>query len=243
MLTKNNALEIEQKLEIQRGRIRRMEYTTMGLLSRIILDADANSRCPEAERTTIGRRVEFMSASFPLAISEDHIDLLLPAGLPKLLPDIPDPRWAGASFRGEKTPWLKQTWPDRASGATVIANREYLIFRPIHTIELRNLGYFKACCWPKLRFMADFNGELPSLMLDPDSGAGYIVGAARFSLATMYRPNRLRTVNTDSASFLLALIFGLRFDFLAFRQSAGSAPHGKGALGATRFQVLCRTPR
>lgn len=186
MLTKNNALEIEQKIEIQQGRIRRMEYQTIGLLSRIILDADATGRCPEVERLTIGRRIEFMAGNFPLALSEDHAELLLPAGLPKVLPDIPDPRWPGASFAGEKTPWLKQLWEERASGATIIKDREYLVFRPIVNIELRNLGYFTGCCWPKLICQTDWDGEQMALLLDPKTGAANIVGG-RFMAETKVR--------------------------------------------------------
>ena len=166
-----------------------MEYQTMGLLSRIILDADANSQCPEIERTTIWRRIEFMMASFRVGLSEDHADLLLPEGLPKQLPRIPDPRWPGATSIGEKTPYVDQLWQERASGRTFIGGREFIVFRPIETIELRNLGYFRGCCWPKLRCMADFNGEQMALLFDPDSGAGHFVGG-RFVADTRVRISR-----------------------------------------------------
>lgn len=189
MLTKAKGFELDQKIEIQRGRIRRMEYQTMGLLSRIILDADAGSNCPEIERVTIGRRIEFMNTEFPIAISEDQVELLLPYGLPKLLPDIPDPRWPGASVVGEKTPYIKQRWEDRASARTKAAGREYLVFRPINTIEVRNLGYFRGCCWPKIRCMADFDGEQMALLLDPATGAGHLVGG-RFVADTRVRVDR-----------------------------------------------------
>jgi hypothetical protein len=176
MLTQMKALELEQRIKIQQDRIRRMEYQTMGMLNRIILDADAGAACPEAERTAWGRRITFMNAKYPLALSEDGADLLFPAGLPKELPRIPDPRHPGRSFMGEKIPYLDQLWQERASGRTVAAGRNWLVFRPIETIELRNQGFFSGSCWPKLCFRADYSGNQGALLLDMDSGAAHIIG-------------------------------------------------------------------
>lgn len=176
MLTKDVIFDLEQRIELQRGQLRRMEYTTIGLISVIVLDADAGALCPEIERTTIGRRIQFRGVKFPLALSDDQQSLLLPMGLPKELPTIPDPRWPGASKFGEKTPYIEQLWQERASGRTVIGGREYLIFRPVETILLRNLGYFAHSCWPKLRCFPDGNGEHMAVLKDAETGSGFIVG-------------------------------------------------------------------
>ncbi len=190
MLTKAG-IDYGQRLEIQRGRIRRMEYTTIGMLAVIVFDADQGAMTPEEERITLGRRIDLMGQKVPIALSPDHEDLLLPAGLPRQLPQIPDPRWPGASVVGEKTPYLPQRWQDRASGVTDLLGRKWLVCRPVATILMANVGYFKGAHWPKLEVVADFTGEHMSLLVDPTDGEAHFVGGRLL-------PNTRVTINREA---------------------------------------------
>jgi hypothetical protein len=182
MLTKG-ALDLEGRIEMQRGRVQRMDYQVIGKLCTIVLDSDRAGGEPPGEVHHLGRRISFTGQSpggksplHPVALSLDQAEVLLPSGLPLSLPKIPRPGWEGRTSIKEATPWVEQLYEDRASGRTMILEREWMVFRPVHIIHMLSVGYFKGINWPKLVCKADFNGTHMALLFDPRTGEAHLVG-------------------------------------------------------------------
>jgi hypothetical protein len=177
-------LPVAGRIEMQRGRIRRQDYHVIGKLATIVMDADRDALTPEEEVKILGRRISFTGnwperdkrKFYPVGLSLDHQDVLLPFGLPLALPQIPLPSWPGAQKLGEETPWIAQNYEDRASGRTRLLDREWWIFRPIHKILMMSVGYFKGVNWPKIVCKADLSGEHMALLFDPLNGEAHFIG-------------------------------------------------------------------
>jgi hypothetical protein len=184
--------DIAGRIEVQRGRIKRMDYTVIGKLCTIALDSDREGFVPEAEVAFLGRRISFTGNSpggksplHPVALSLDQQEILLPSGLPLALPKIPRPGWQGRLTIKEETPWVEQLYEERASGRTMILNREWLVFQPVHKILMLSVGYFRAN-WPKIVCKPDWNGDMMALLFDPMTGEAHLVGG-RFEPLTYQR--------------------------------------------------------
>lgn len=182
MLTKEQ-LPLAGRIEMQRGRIRRMDYVVIGKIATLVLDADKDAALPLHEVPFLGRRISFTGNSpggrsvlYPVALSLDHQEILFPNGLPKALPKIPRPDWPGRVTLEEKTPWVEQFYEERASGRTTVLDTDWLVFRPVHQILMASVGYFKGINWPKILFRADFNGDHAVLMFQPQTGEAHIIG-------------------------------------------------------------------
>jgi hypothetical protein len=185
VFAKDVVTDFETRIKIQRDRIRRGEYQHLGLLSVISLDKEKGQRLPTDQARVIGRVIDLMGDRVPLGISLDGIDLLLYAGFPKKLPDIVDPNYPGRMTLAEKTPFIKQTWADRASGETYIAGTDMIVAQPVMKLilvgdpasPLAKLG------WPMIPCRADDRGRHMTFLLDPRKGEGFLVGG-KFQFST-----------------------------------------------------------
>ena len=196
MLTKEQ-LPLAGRIDMQRARIRRMDYTVIGKIATLVLDADRDANLPMNEVPYLGRRISFTGNSpggrsvlYPVGLSLDQQELLLPNGLPKVLPSIPRPDWQGRLTIEEKTPWVLQLYEDRASGRTNVLDTEWMVFRPVHQLLMVSVGYFKGINWPKILFRSDFNGDHAVLLFQPLTGEAHIIGGR-------FEPNTHQVFNDD----------------------------------------------
>jgi len=172
-------LDFEARIKIHRDRIRRGEYQFLGMLSVISLDKEKGQRLPQDQARRIGRVIDLMGNRVPLAVSNDFQDLLLPAGFPAKLPQIVDPNYGGRTRIDEPTPYIEQTWADRASGETYIDGRNMIVAQPVAKLIILNdqrgpcLG---KSAWPIAFCRADPQGLHMTFLLDPRKGDAYLVG-------------------------------------------------------------------
>lgn len=179
------------RLKFQKTVIRHSDYTHLALLTAISLDDEADQRVSLDELKARGRVIDLGAQRVPIALSLDHQDLLLPAGLPRILPDIPDPSAPPRlSVTDPATPFIKQLWRDRASGETVIDKVYYLVFQPVRKIVLLNdgSGMFPTgasnSAWPRILCNADGEGRHMVLLFDALSGHAFFLGGRfQFSVA------------------------------------------------------------
>ena len=160
--------DLKGRIAIQESRLRKMEYQHLGLLSVICHDTDYGQATVDPGIRYLGRRIDLMEQRVPIALSLDHQDLLLPAGLPAILPPIRDPERNRVSV-DDPIPVIEQKWTDRASGEVILGGNHYMVFRPISTlILLRDSSEipFGNSIWPRVQCRADHAGRHMTLLFD-----------------------------------------------------------------------------
>jgi hypothetical protein len=208
LLTKVKISDFQERVKIQRDRIRRGEYQHLGMLSVISLEKEKGQQLPADQARVIGRVIDLMDKRVPLGISPDMQDLLLYAGFPRELPDIVDPNYPGRMTLAEKTPFIRQTWADRASGETHIAGADMIVAQPVCKLILVGdpLSPFGKLGWPMIHCDVDSLGR-----------------------HTMFLFNPLKVLATRRGSpFVEAFIVGGRFQF----STRGVQTEGKPALAS-----------
>lgn len=151
---------LADRMEIQRKRVRNLEYVNIGKLTTIVQErqistsgiSQSKPRWSNPEQARIHARDKNFDAPFSewqaktwvnltlewlhhakgplLAISKDRNDLLLPFGLTPL-PNIPDPLWIPKQA-GDVAPRVPQKLEDRACGRIRERNgRWWLLFQPL----------------------------------------------------------------------------------------------------------------
>ncbi len=185
MFAKGQVTDFEARIQKQKDIIRRGDFRHLGMLSVISLDKEKDQRLPDDQARIIGRVIDLMDKRVPVAISLDEQEILLPNGFPKQLPDIVDPSYPGRMTLAEKTPYIKQTWADRASGETYIVGTDMIVVQPI--IKLIMVGDPRSPLaklgWPMVFCEADPQGRHMTFLFDPRKGIGFFVGG-RFQFST-----------------------------------------------------------
>jgi len=177
--------DLEARLKIQCGCLRRIQYKHIGLLSVITLDNDDGQTTVDRGVREIGRVLDLMGKRVPIALSLDHQDLILPNGLPLELPDIPDPERPDRTSINDPIPHIPQRYADRASGETFAGGLHWQVFRPVRKIILlsddKRLPWGNSA-WPRIQCLPDFAGRHTTLLFNPESGrAHFVFGRFQFS--------------------------------------------------------------
>jgi hypothetical protein len=169
--------EIEFRLKAQRRSIEKVEFLHLGMLSVVTLDNDEGQVVTDRGVLELGRVIDLMDKRVPIALSKDHQDLLLPSGLPKVLPDIRDPERDRASML-EEIPHIPQKYSDRASGETFIGGTSWMLFRPVRKIVLladsKRIGFGNSA-WPRIVCEPDYAGRHTTLLFNPETGRAHFV--------------------------------------------------------------------
>jgi hypothetical protein len=169
--------ELEFRLNAQRRAIERMEFQHIGMLSVITMDNDSGQTTTDAGVRHLGRVIDLMDKRVPIALSRDHQDLLLPAGLPQKLPDVRDPERDRSSIQ-DPIPHIPQKYSDRASGETFSGGISWMVFRPVKKIiinaDSRRIGWGNST-WPRILCEPDYAGRHTTLLFNPETGRAHFL--------------------------------------------------------------------
>jgi hypothetical protein len=190
MLVKE-VLGMEARLKGQRDRIRRGEYRHLGMLEAVSLDMEKGQRIDLVQLQVVGRVIDLGRLRRPLAMSLDGQDLLLPTGLPRKLPDVPDPNFPGRMTIQDVTPFIPQTYAERASFETDMLGKHWIGFQPVLKLILVNdCGVLdRRSAFPRIHCSADGEGRHMVLLVCPEwrdnqSSEAYLIGGRfQFSVA------------------------------------------------------------
>ena len=161
MLGKSQPSSFEDRIKLQKDRIRRGDHRYLGMLSVISLDKEKNQTLPSDQARIIGRVIDLMDKRVPLHISLDDQDLLLPFGFPGELPDIVDP------------------------GESYIDGTNMIVCHPVIKLILVAMGGspLAKLGFPFVICRADGMGRHMTFLCDPRKGQGFFVGG-QFQFST-----------------------------------------------------------
>jgi hypothetical protein len=177
-----NTLQARDVMKIKARRVKDDDYTIVGKVMTIVLEASRNVSVPDPGITArVGLTLEWLNAKNGpvLAVGGvgnhiDHGDLILPFPVPAL-PMIPDPRYQRKSLEDPLPPRIAQPLEERACGK--IRGKDgstFLVFSPVEDILVQPNGVNGFMRIEGRTNPAD--GTKLTFLWHVESGAGFFVG-------------------------------------------------------------------